>query len=175
MAAQEGPGIVIVRPDGQDVELPCSVALPGTVQPGVAWIINYNRYNVASLSSGTLDGYSADINSSNLIVKNIVMNDDRNNTEHRCSIIMSDMKTEDSDPTFLYVAGEYVPVCTIVSSCIVCGMYKLMFSYLKPGSTQMHTLTVNLLLQLRSITYNNQVESPCIHTVCYIAMCLCTL
>ena len=135
MAAQEGPGIVIVRPAGQDVELPCSVAQPGTVQPGVTWIINYNRYTVDSLSNGILDGYSADINSSSLIVKNIVMNDNRNNTECRCSIIMSDMITEDSDPTFLYVAGECVPVCTVVSSCIICGMYKLMFSYLKPGST----------------------------------------
>ena len=134
MAAQEGPGIVIVRPAGQDVELLCSVAQPGTVQPGVTWIINHNQYTVASLSNGILDRYSADINSSNLIVNNIVMNDNRNNTEYRCSIIMSDMTTE-GDLTFLYVAGEYVPVCTIVSSCIVCGMYKLMFSCLKPGST----------------------------------------
>ena len=43
MAAQEGPGIVIVRPAGQDVELLCSVAKPGTVQPGVSWIINSNQ------------------------------------------------------------------------------------------------------------------------------------
>ena len=103
MAAQEGPGIVIVRPGGQGVELLCSVTQPGTVQPGVTWIINHNQYNVAFLSNGILDGYSADINSSNLIVKNIVMNDDRNNTEYRCSIIMSGIITEDSDPTFLSV------------------------------------------------------------------------
>ena len=116
MAAQEGPGIVIVRPDGQDVELLCSVAQPGTVQPGVSWIINYNQYTVTSLSNDILDGYSADINSSNLIVKNLVMNDDRNNTGYRCSIIMSGIITEDSDPTFLYVAGEYVPV---VYNCVI--------------------------------------------------------
>ena len=130
MAAQEGPGIVIVRPAGQDVELLCSVAKPGTVQPGAAWIINRNQYTVDSLSSGTLYGYSADINSSNLIVKNIVMNDNRNNTDYRCVIIMSGTITEDSDPTFLYVAGEYVPVCTILSSCIVCGMYKYIITVL---------------------------------------------
>ena len=105
MAAQEGPGIVIVRPAGQDVELLCSVAKPGAVQPGVTWIINDNQYTVASLSNGILDGYSADINSSHLIVKNIVMNDIRNNTECRCAIIMSDTIADDSDPTFLYVAG----------------------------------------------------------------------
>ena len=106
--AQEakGPGIVIVHPAGQDVELLCSVATPGAVQAGVTWIINFNQYGVNSLSGGTLDGYSADITNSNLIVKNIVMNDDRNNTEYKCVIIMSDMIVNDSDPTFLYVAGE---------------------------------------------------------------------
>ena len=115
MAAQEGPGIVIVRPAGQDVELLCSVATSGTPQAGVTWIIDFNQYAVASLANGILNGYSADITSSNLIVKNIVMNDIRNNTEYRCAIIMSDMTTEDSDSTFLYVAGEYVPVsCNLV-------------------------------------------------------------
>ena len=39
MAAQEGPGIVIVHPAGQDVELLCCVAIPETVQPGITWII----------------------------------------------------------------------------------------------------------------------------------------
>ena len=118
MAAQEGPGIVIVHPAGQDVELLCSVAIPGTPQAGVTWIINRNQYTVDSLSYGILDGYSADINSNNLIVKNIVMNDTRNSTEYRCAIIMSDTITEDSDPTFLYVAGECVPV-----SCILVIMH----------------------------------------------------
>ena len=110
VAAQEGPGTVIVHPAGQDVELLCSVAIPGTVQAGVTWIINSVQYGLSSLANGILIGYSADIISSNLIVKNIVMNDNRNNTEYRCVIIMSDMITEDSDPTFLYVTGEYVPV-----------------------------------------------------------------
>ena len=117
MAAQEGPGIVIVRPAGQDVELLCSVATSGTPPAEVIWIIDHNQYTVASLSIGILNGYSADINSSNLIVKNIVMNDTRNNTDYRCAIIMSGTITEDSDPTFLYVAGESVRVscnCVIV-------------------------------------------------------------
>ena len=110
MAAQEGPGIVIVRPAGQDVELLCGVATSGTPQAGVTWIINFNQYTVDSLSTGILNGYSVDINSSNLIVKNIVMNDNRNNTEYRCVIILSGIIAEDSDPTFLYVAGECLPV-----------------------------------------------------------------
>ena len=75
--AQEakGPGTVVVHPAGPDVELLCSVAIPGAVQAGVIWIINFNQYGVSSLANGILDGYSADVVSSNLIVKNIVIND----------------------------------------------------------------------------------------------------
>ena len=61
---------------------------------------------MGSLNNNILPGYSADITSSNLIVKNIMINDNRNNTEYRCVIIMSDMIVNDSDPIFLYVAGE---------------------------------------------------------------------
>ena len=116
--AQEGPGTVIVHPAGQDVELLCSVAIPGVDQIGVAWIISFNQYGVSSLANGILDGYSADINSNNLIVKNIVMNDDRNNTEYRCVIIMSGVIVNDSDPTFLYVAGEYLYGLCLVHNCV---------------------------------------------------------
>ena len=106
--AQEGPGTVIVHPAGQDVELLCGVAIPGAVQFGVTWIIAFNQHTVGSLSNGILPGYSAHISSRNLIVKNIVMNDNRNNTKYKCVIVMSGMIIEDSDPTFLYVAGEYL-------------------------------------------------------------------
>ena len=67
---------------------------------------------MGSLSNGILDIYSADINSSNLIVKNIVMNDTRSNIGHRCIIIVSGIITGDSDPIFLFVAGEYLYVCS---------------------------------------------------------------
>ena len=108
----KGPGTVIVHPAGPDVELLCSVSTPGFVQSGVTWIINFNRYGVNSLTNGILDGYSADIFSRNLIVKNIVMNDNRNNTEYRCVIIMSyRIIVNDSDPIFLYVAGECGIAC----------------------------------------------------------------
>ena len=109
----KGPGAVIVHPAGQDVELLCNVSIPGAPQAGITWIINFNQYGVNSLANGILDGYSADINSNNLIVKNIVMNDNRNNTEYRCVIIMSDRIVNDSDPIFLYVAGEYLYVCSV--------------------------------------------------------------
>ena len=122
--AQEpkGPGTVIIHPARQDVELLCSVAILGTPQYGVTWIINFNHYGVSSLANGVLDGYSADIVNSNLIVKNIVMNDNRNNTEFRCVIIMSDRIVNDSDPIFLYVAGE----CSIA-----CINYAQMFIHIR--------------------------------------------
>ena len=121
MAAQEGPGTVIVHPAGQDIELLCSVAIPGRVQTGITWILNIVSYDVSSLNRGTLPGYSADLFSSNLIVKNVTMNDNRNNTEYRCVIIMSGEIVNDSNSTFLYIAGEYIPVscnCVIMVICM---------------------------------------------------------
>ena len=120
MAAQEGPGTVIVHPAGQDVELLCSVAMPGTAQAGISWVVHFALYDVSSLNRGVLPGYSANLNKSNLIVKNIEMNDNRNNTEYRCVIIMSGEIVNDSDTTFLYVAGEYVPV---FCNCVIMVTY----------------------------------------------------
>ena len=120
MAAQEGPGTVIVHPAGQDVELLCSVAMPGRVQTRITWIIGFNDYGVNSLISGVLPGYSADLNSSNLIVKNITMNDNRNNTEYTCVMTISGEIVNDGDTTFLYIAGEYVPVSC---SCVIMDIH----------------------------------------------------
>ena len=107
VAAQEGPGIVIARP-GQDVELLCTLGTPSTSQHAVAWIINHVLRGVNALSNGILPGYSANVVNRNLIVQNIVMNDHRNDTEHRCVIVIAGTTTivNDSDPTILYVAGE---------------------------------------------------------------------
>ena len=122
MAAQVNPVIVIIHPAGQDVELPCSVAMPGTNQPGITWEIAFNHYGVSSLNSGRLPGYSADLHNSSLIVKNIVMNDNRNNSEYRCDIRMSGEIVNDGNTTLvLYVAGEYLYYVIINNhACIVC-------------------------------------------------------
>ena len=111
VAAREvkGPGTVIAYPAGQDVELLCSVAIPGTAQTGISWIIDFSHYGVSSLNGGILPGYSADLSSNNLIVKNIVMNDNRNNSEYIC-VIMSDEIVNNNDTIFFYVAGE----CTCI-------------------------------------------------------------
>ena len=71
-------------------------------------------YRVNALHSGILTGYTVTLDSNNLIVENITMNDDRNGSEYRCGIVpaqsmitVADIINE-SDPTILYVAGEYL-------------------------------------------------------------------
>ena len=115
VAAQEGPGIVIAHP-GQDVELLCTLGLPSASQHTVAWLVNHVLRAVSPLRGGILPGYSANVLNNNLIVQNIIMSDSRNDTEHRCVIIISGTTTivNNSDPTILYVAGKYwYYVCTL--------------------------------------------------------------
>ena len=64
------------------------------------WVIGHAEYGVNALLNGILTGYS--VNGNNLIVENIMMNDSRNGSEYQC-LTVNDM----SNPTFLYVAGEY--------------------------------------------------------------------
>ena len=107
--AQEGPGKVIAHP-GQNVELLCTVTT--LENQTTAWIINHVVYTVQRLHNGILTGYSS--NGSNLIIENIMMNDDRNDTQYSCGRVSStayyptvaDIIAE-SDPTILYIAGEY--------------------------------------------------------------------
>ena len=75
----------------------------------VAWTINHGTpYAVSGLRNDIAAGYSANMTTNNLIVKNIMMNDDRNNTEYRCVITQGTTTIlHQSDPTILYVAGEY--------------------------------------------------------------------
>ena len=112
VAAQEGPGIVIAHP-GQDVELLCTVTVT-TGSQATGWLVNnVGPYRIFALLSGILTGYSATLDSNNLIVEDITMNDVRNGSEYRCVIVPAQgMITvadiiDESDPTILYVAGEY--------------------------------------------------------------------
>ena len=86
------------------------------------WIINTVVHTVQQLHNGILTGYST--NGNNLIIENIMMNDDRNDTEYSCgtvSSIVSQPKVanviDESDPTILYVAGEYL--CTLLYSTVL--------------------------------------------------------
>ena len=106
--AQQGSSTVNAHP-GQDVELLCTVTPSGSQT--TAWIINYVVYTVQQLHNGILTGYSS--NGNNLIIENIMMNDDRNDTEYSCGTIPSTVSNptvadivDESDPTILYVAGE---------------------------------------------------------------------
>ena len=88
----------------------CNVT-PSRSQRAV-WIINHGVYTVQQLHDGILTGYNT--TGSNLIIENIMMNDDRNNTQYSCGIVSSTVRNptvidivDESDPTILYVAGEY--------------------------------------------------------------------
>ena len=113
VAAQEGPDIVIAHP-GQDVEILCTVTVTSDTQ-AAAWLINYNirPYRIGSIRGGILAGYTGRLGSHNLIVENIMMNDDRNGSDYRCVIVPAQGELtladiiEESDPTILYVAGEF--------------------------------------------------------------------
>ena len=112
VAAQEGPSIVIAHP-GQDVELLCTVTVTLTSQ-ATGWLVNnMGPLTISSLRNGILTGYTANLDSNNLIVENIMMNDSRNGSEYICVIIPAQGLVtfvdiiDESDPTILYVAGEY--------------------------------------------------------------------
>ena len=109
VTAQEGHGTVIAHP-GQNVELLCTVTPSGGHT--AAWVINDVLYTLQQLHNGILTGYSS--NENNLIIENIIMNDDRNDTEHSCVIVSSTVSNptvadivDESNSTILYVAGEY--------------------------------------------------------------------
>ena len=63
-------------------------------------------YTLNELFTGQLAGHN--INGNNIIVEDIMMNDDRNGSVYIC-ILPQTPPTPDieSDPTILYVAGEY--------------------------------------------------------------------
>ena len=73
-----------------------------------AWLINgKGPHVVSSIINGTVAGYTTALDSNNLIVENIMMNDDRNNSELQCVIIAIDRTIQRwSDPYILFVAGE---------------------------------------------------------------------
>ena len=113
VATQEGPGIVLAHP-GQDVELLCTVTVTAGNQ-AAAWLVNnVGPYGISALRNGILPGYTTTLDGNNLIVENIMMNDVRNGSNYKCVIIPDrSMVTfadiiDESDPTILYVAGEYL-------------------------------------------------------------------
>ena len=114
MAAQndENASILIVHPAGQDVTLSYHLRLPSSDEiPG--WMIDQISNGVSSIANGILGGrYSADQFSNDLIIKNITMNDDRNDTRYKCVILrlddFRDEVVEYGNVTILYVAGEYL-------------------------------------------------------------------
>ena len=156
VAAQEakGPGIVIVHP-GQNVTLLCTLNLPTTTQHTTVWIINHAPRGVQSLINGILHGYSADVNNDNLIVQNIVMNDNRNDTEHQCVIVISGTTTvvNRSEPTFLYVAGKYRCYVRMYTVEVASGTIKYMVLY-KITQSKVHDMNIISSRQCLEFTFN---------------------
>ena len=86
----------------------------------VGWIIGQSLpQGISSLANGLVIGYSANIFNNNLIIRNIMMNDSRNDTWYQCVIGMQTdimdidstrtlQPTEWGNATILYVAGEYL-------------------------------------------------------------------
>ena len=70
--------------------------------------------------SMALTGHTANVKNGNIIVKDITTNDPRNNSEYRCVIKLQGTSTtlNESDPTFLYVAGE-LAVCNYLATYYV--------------------------------------------------------
>ena len=74
----------------------------------IGWLVgNEGPYGASSLRNGILDGYSAHIETNNIIILNITMNDNRNGTEYRCGIRSGSFLWQESDAIILYVAGEF--------------------------------------------------------------------
>ena len=110
VAAQNHSSVVIAHP-GQRVELLCDVTPSGN--RSVAWVINGMRpYELPAIRGGIVPGYSNDLGSNNLLVTNIMMEDDRNDTEYQCVIGISGVfqntlqVIERGKVSILYVAGE---------------------------------------------------------------------
>ena len=115
--------IVIALP-GKDAEILCNLTLSG--DKIVAWLIRYSGpYTVKQLHDGVWHGYNSKGN--NLIIENIMMNDDRNETEYQCVTVPStatERIIDLSDSTILYVAGEYHYSTDIMYVCMyaICSM-----------------------------------------------------
>ena len=93
--------IAIAHP-GQDVELLCSLSY--SVNTG--WLVDKSGpYGASSLRNGIVDGYSAHLQTNNLIILNIMMNDNRNGTEYQC--VINGGMSQEGDTIILYVAGEF--------------------------------------------------------------------
>ena len=95
---------------GQDVTLSYDLDARNET-PG--WMIDQISHGVQSLANGFVARYSANIFNHNLIIKNITVNDDRNETWYQSVTLRSIEGShyhevlERGNITILYVAGEY--------------------------------------------------------------------
>ena len=109
------PGIVIAYP-GQNVTLSCSIASVSTKDATIGWSIDdTGPYGLNALHNGRVPGYSTYLDKTDLIIENIMMNDNRNDTEYRCMILQN--TTIRSNATTLYVTGKCILKITCTITC----------------------------------------------------------
>ena len=110
------------------------------IAPVPAWIVNGLSYTLSDLFTGQLVGHNS--SGINIIVEDIMMNDDRNGSVYICIIPQAPPTPDiESDPTTLYVAGEYngskkPMILTLAITCVCTDV-----SYKKPrlSYTNMNT------------------------------------
>ena len=84
------------------------------------------EFPIEALRNGIISGIS--VNGNNLIVENIMINDDRNNTVYQCLTLLGLGIPIQSDPITLYVAGECIAISCVHSYiCILWSSYSQYF------------------------------------------------
>ena len=87
----------------------CTVTPSDPSTQRIAWLIDEFPYTIMLLHNRILNGYSATLGSSYLIVEDIKKNDARNGKEFLCVVVLRNDTTtilDRSDPTTLYIVGE---------------------------------------------------------------------
>ena len=95
---------VVIGCPSQNVTLSCSLASESTNEATIGWSVGHvGPHGVSTIQNGIMSGYSASLKGE-LIIRNVMTNDNRNQTEYQCWIMQN--RTIRGNPIALYVAGE---------------------------------------------------------------------
>jgi len=93
----DGPDDVIYFPGQGTIELSCNISEGSTL-----WRVNGTTYTLRQLRDGGLPNH-------NHTGRNIIIEVPVNGTEYICAALISDNNEVDSDPAFVFIAGECIP------------------------------------------------------------------
>jgi len=77
----------------------------------VVWLIDGGTFLPSQLRNGMPPGHN--ISGTNILILNLALGDSRNGSKYVCVLPQSPPPDIESDPAFLYVAGEFTTVHTI--------------------------------------------------------------